>query len=139
MVEICILPLEFVLSSKAYTKLNRYLMGTLFCVPLCVSALLASATTWLTLHPPHSCAIALFETHFDGTRAKDFAALTEEPDEFGDAEEDPQPCRTTDDMGDAEEEGLEISKVSFEELKKALPSLTRSVQGEILWEVSGEG
>lgn len=39
-------------------------------------------------------------------------------------------------MGDAEEEGLEISKVLFEELKKALPSLTRSVQGEILWEVS---
>jgi hypothetical protein len=54
---------------------------------------------------------------------------------FGDAEEDPQPCRTSDDMGDAEEEGLEISKVSFEELKKALPSLTRSVEGEILWEV----
>ncbi|ORY54375.1 hypothetical protein BCR35DRAFT_296731 [Leucosporidium creatinivorum] len=115
LIEVCILPLEFVLSTKAYAQLNRYLMGTLFCVPL--------------------CAIALFETHFDGTRAKDFAALTEEPDEFGDAEEDPQPCRTSDDMGDAEEEGLEISKVSFEELKKALPSLTRSVQGEILWEI----
>lgn len=39
-------------------------------------------------------------------------------------------------MGDAEEEGLKISTTSFEELKKALPSLTRSVQGEILWEVS---
>lgn len=86
--------------------------------------------------PPDSCVIALFETHFDRTRSRDYAALTEEPDEFGDAEEDPEPCRTADEMGDAEEEGLKISTTSFEELKKALPSLTRSVQGEILWEVS---
>lgn len=84
----------------------------------------------------NSCAIALFETHFDHDRLREFASLTEEPDEFGSNEEDPQPCTTADEYGPAEPEGMVISKVKFEEMKKTLPSLTRSVQGEILWEVS---
>lgn len=83
-----------------------------------------------------SCIISLFESYFDQNRAADFEALTTEPDEFGTAEEDPEPCRTADELGEADDEDREISRVSFEELKKALPSLTRSVSGEILWEVS---
>lgn len=45
----------------------------------------------------------------------------------------------TDECGPGEPEGMVISKVKFEELKKGLPNLTRSIQGEILHEVSGCG
>lgn len=61
--------------------------------------------------------------------------MTEEPDEYAPADEDPEPCTNSDDLGEGEEDGKKICTVSFAELKKALPSLTRSTQGEILWEV----
>lgn len=115
LIELCILPLEFVVSKETYAKLNRWIMSTLFCVPL--------------------CAIALFETHFDRMRSNDFNALLEEPDEFGEAEEDPEPCSKDDDMGLAEADGMKISTTSFADLKAMLPNLTRSVQTEILHEV----
>ncbi|GAA6008524.1 hypothetical protein JCM11491_004508 [Sporobolomyces phaffii] len=121
LIEIFILPLEWVLSRKTYAKLNRWLMGILFCIPLCV--------------------ISLFESHLDRGRSEEFQSLLEEPDEYQDAEENPEPWHgennngEADDFGDVEEEGKEISKVKFEDLKKKMPSLTRSVSGEILWQV----
>ncbi|GAA5881654.1 hypothetical protein JCM16303_005529 [Sporobolomyces ruberrimus] len=121
LIEIFILPLEWVLSRKTYAKLNRIIMGFLFCIPLCV--------------------IALFESHLDRGRNEEFQSLLEEPDEYQDAEENPEPWHgendngEADDFGDVEEEGKEISKVKFEDLKKKMPSLTRSVSGEILWQV----
>lgn len=132
------MPLEFVIPQKSYSKLNRWLMSSLFCVPLWVSLkdyVEGSSSSSF----PDSCAIALFETHFDRTRAHDFAALTEEPDDFDERAEDPEPFHSSDDMGEGDDEGMKISKVSFEELKKSLPSLTRSVQAEILHEVSCAG
>ncbi|KAI5480689.1 calcium activated cation channel [Pseudohyphozyma bogoriensis] len=90
LVELPILPFEYILSKERYATLNRYLMGTVFFIPL------------------------------------DFASLTSEVDEYTEEDEDPKACSD-------EPDGMEISKVSFEELKKSLPSLTRSVSGEILW------
>ncbi|KAK4706072.1 hypothetical protein P7C70_g115, partial [Phenoliferia sp. Uapishka_3] len=114
-IEMCILPLEFVVPKRTYAAINRYLMGALFCVPI-------------------AC-IALFESQFDHRSGRDYKALTEEPDEFGSADEDPDPCTQSDDIGAGEEEGKKICTVSFAELKAAMPSLTRSTQGEILWEL----
>ncbi|GAA5930927.1 uncharacterized protein JCM15063_002498 [Sporobolomyces koalae] len=121
LVELFILPLEWVLSRKTYAKLNRWIMGVLFCIPLCV--------------------IALFESRFDKGRREEFYSLLEEPDEYQECEENPEPWNgenndgQADDCGDVEEEGKEICKVKFDELKKKMPSLTRSVSGEILWQV----
>ena len=90
-------------------------MGTLFCAPL--------------------CCIALFESHFDHRRLQDFASLTEEPDDYSPADEDPEPCTQSDDLSEGDEEGQKISIASFAQLKKALPNLTMSLQAEILFEV----
>ncbi|KAM0786008.1 hypothetical protein ACM66B_006824 [Microbotryomycetes sp. NB124-2] len=115
LIEIFILPLEFVISSQAYTRLNRFLMGSLFFVPLTF--------------------IALFETHFYSTRQQEFQALMEEPDEFTEDQEDPEPHTKDDEYGKGDEEGFKISTVKFQELKKKLPDLSRSLQVEILAEV----
>jgi hypothetical protein len=91
-----------------------------------------------------SSIIALFESHLDRKRPEEFQSLLEEPDEYQEPEEDPEPWHGENDNGEAdefgepEEEGREISKVKFEDLKKKMPSLTRSVSGEILWQVSRE-
>lgn len=74
------------------------------------------------------CCIALFETHFDRNRQRDLLALTEDPAEYTASDEDPEPFNELD-------SNLVISKVKFEDLKKRLPKLDRSVEGEILWEV----
>ncbi|GAA5842733.1 hypothetical protein JCM3766R1_005766 [Sporobolomyces carnicolor] len=122
LIETFILPLEWVLSRENYAKLNRWLMSFLFCIPLCV--------------------IALFESHLDRKRAEDFQNLLEEPDEYKEPEEDPAPWHgendngESDEFGDVEDEGKEIARVKFEDLKKKMPNLTRSVSGEILWQVA---
>jgi len=122
LIEIVILPLEFVLDRKTYAKLNRYIMGFLFCLPLCI--------------------IATWESYLDKGRHEEFLALLEEPDEYQDAEENPDAWHgdndngEADDMGDADEVGKEISKVKFEDLKKKMPNLEKSVTGDILWQVS---
>ncbi|KAM0755923.1 calcium activated cation channel [Meredithblackwellia eburnea MCA 4105] len=115
LIEVAILPLELVLSKSSYATLNRYLMGALFFIPL-------------------TC-IALFESYFDASRLEAFRNLTQEADEYSAADEDPEPCSQADEHGSAEPEGMKISTVPFSELKKALPSLTRSTEGEILWEI----
>ncbi|KAK4053593.1 Calcium channel yvc1 [Microbotryomycetes sp. JL221] len=116
LIEIFILPLEFILSTETYTQLNRILMSTLFFIPLTI--------------------IALFETRFDKVQFKQFQSLLEEQDEFQDAEEDPEPWTSNDDeYGRADETGLKISKVEFKDLKLKLPNLSKSLQSEILAEV----
>ncbi|GAA5874877.1 hypothetical protein JCM1840_003912 [Sporobolomyces johnsonii] len=121
LVELFILPLEPFVERKTYAKINRWLMGVLFFLPI--------------------CCIALFESHFDTKRSEDFQSLLAEPDEYQEPEEDPKPWRgandngAADDMGEPEAEGKEISRVKFEELKKKMPDLTRSTEGEILWQV----
>lgn len=116
MIEIFILPLEFVLDARTYATLNRYVMGVLFFPPLCT--------------------IAIFETYFDTTRHSAFLSLSEDIDEFGPGAKDPEPQRSQDQFGPGEEEEKVICKVSFEDLKNQMPSLLRSTDGQILWEVS---
>lgn len=121
LIEIVILPLEYVLDRKTYAKLNRYIMGFLFCLPLCI--------------------IASWESYLDKGRHEEFLALLEEPDEYQDAEENPDAWHgdndngEADDMGEPDEVGKEISKVKFEDLKKKMPNLEKSVTGDILWQV----
>ncbi|GAA5913307.1 hypothetical protein JCM8208_005205 [Rhodotorula glutinis] len=117
LVELFILPLEWIVSKKAYARINRVLMSFLFFLPL--------------------CSIALFETHISPLKRKDLHALLEEPDDFQEPEEDPEPYRNAseDDADSGEPEGMEISRVSFADLKKRMPSLERSVEGEILFQV----
>lgn len=153
LIETFILPLEWVLSRENYAKLNRWLMSFLFCIPLCVVHLSLSLCfdtcrtgfqkIWLTPgRAQNRCVIALFESHLDRKRAEDFQNLLEEPDEYKEPEEDPAPWHgendngEPDEFGDVEDEGKEIARVKFEDLKKKMPNLTRSVSGEILWQVS---
>lgn len=75
------------------------------------------------------CCIALFETHFDCNRQHDLLALTGNQAEYTASDKDPEPFNEPD-------SNLVILKVKFEDLKKQLPKLDRSVEGEILWEVS---
>ncbi|GAA6005847.1 hypothetical protein JCM10207_007248 [Rhodosporidiobolus poonsookiae] len=75
LIEALVLPLEFVLSAEAYAVLNRYLMGALMFIPI-------------------SC-IALWETQIDPLRASDLDDLLTERDEYQEAEEDPEPYRTS--------------------------------------------
>ena len=116
MIELCILPLEYVLAPRTYANLNRYIMGVLFFPPLCT--------------------IAIFETYLDKTRYSAFLSLSQDIDEFGPDAEDPEPQRTDDCYGPGEEDEKVISRVAFEDLKKVLPSLLRSTEGQILFEVS---
>ncbi|GAA6002851.1 uncharacterized protein JCM10292_001338 [Rhodotorula paludigena] len=120
LIELVIIPLEWVVSKETYARINRVLMSTLFFLPL--------------------CAISLFETRISPLRASDLQDLLTEPDEFQSPEEDPEPYRPSsgeadDDRHPGEREGMQISRVKFADLKKRLPSLERSVEGEILHQV----
>ncbi|GAA6052108.1 hypothetical protein JCM3770_006635 [Rhodotorula araucariae] len=118
LVELFIIPLEFVISREAYARINRVLMGTLFFFPL-----------WC---------ISLFETRISPLRQSDLEDLLREPDDFQEPEEDPEPYRNAagdDDPDNGEPEGMEICRVSFKDLKARMPNLERSVEGQILYEV----
>ncbi|SCZ94771.1 BZ3500_MvSof-1268-A1-R1_Chr12-1g03647 [Microbotryum saponariae] len=119
LIELLILPLEMILSKEAYKKLNRILMSIVFFIPLCF--------------------IALFESTHSSRRSSDYQSLTIEPDEFTSSDEDPSPHSQEDDLGASEPEGMLISKVKFEDLKKELPNLDRSKLDEVLWEVKKLG
>ncbi|SGY20209.1 BQ5605_C017g08528 [Microbotryum silenes-dioicae] len=105
--------------SQAYKKLNRIIMSIVFFIPLCF--------------------IALFESTHSSRRSSDYQSLTIEPDEFTNSDEDPSPHSQEDDLGAGEPEGMLISKVKFEDLKKELPNLDRSKLDEVLWEVKKLG
>ncbi|BGP41086.1 Calcium channel yvc1 [Rhodotorula kratochvilovae] len=118
LVELFIIPLEFVVSRETYARINRVLMGTLFFFPL-----------WC---------ISLFETRISPLRQSDLEDLLREPDDFQSPEEDPEPYRNAegdDDPDNGEPEGMKICRVSFKELKERMPNLERSVEGQILYEV----
>ncbi|GAA5878176.1 hypothetical protein JCM8547_008364 [Rhodosporidiobolus lusitaniae] len=117
LIELPILPLEFLLSKPAYARLNHSLMSLLFFFPISI--------------------IALWETHIDPLRSRDLEELLQERDDYQEPEEDPEPYRTRQgeegEFGQGgEPEGMEISKVSFGELKKKLPDLSASTEGKTL-------
>lgn len=84
----------------------------------------------------NSCAIAVFETHYDKSRQQEYEALLFEPIEFDDQDLDPAPYKGRDEFGEGEEQGLIMSKQKFKDLKDSLPDVTRSVQLEMLHQVS---
>lgn len=140
LVELFILPLEWIVSKKTYARINRVLMSFLFFLPLCVSLSLSYVTSSTSTDGrllARRCSIALFETHISPLKKQDLHALLEEPDDFQEPEEDPEPYRNAseDDADSGEPEDMQISRVSFADLKKRLPSLERSVEGEILFQV----
>lgn len=146
LIELVIIPLEWVVSKETYARINRVLMSTLFFLPLCVafSCSLRRAQYTDGLRDVQSCAISLFETRISPLRASDLQDLLTEPDEFQSPEEDPEPYRPSsgdddDDRHPGEREGMQISRVKFKDLKKRLPSLERSVEGEILHQVRPRG
>lgn len=108
-------PFELILSHDNYARLNRYLMGFIFFVPLCL--------------------ISLWETHFDLSLRTDYLALLSERDEYTSEDEDPEAFYDADEYGAGDERELIISKVPFVELKKALPLMVRSTEAEILYQI----
>lgn len=80
--------------------------------------------------------IALYESRFDTARRREYLALLAEPDEFTEEDEDPQAAYVTDEFGQGEDREMILSKHSFAELKASLPSLVRSPEAEILYQVS---
>ncbi|KAF9006592.1 hypothetical protein BDQ17DRAFT_1352015 [Cyathus striatus] len=111
-----IAPLEFLpclrLSEKTYAKLNRYVMCTIFFIPLAVIALYESAIK----HPKNEWLESWFTGDNEGTedRLENRNPVVDDPD-----------CP-----------GLEISKVSFEELIKVFPNTAQSSEASILKEIS---
>lgn len=145
LIEAVIAPLEYCISRASYAKLNRVVMSVVFFLPLFVwSSLLTYFFSFLfrglraerfEFFKSDSCTIALFETHFDSSRQKDYAALLVEPDEYSAEDRDPLPCYNDDEFGNGEDQGKVIARVSFEELEKSLPSLRKSATTLILDEV----
>lgn len=110
-----IAPFEFFphwrLSKKHYAVLNRFVMGTIFFLPL--------------------MAIAFFESTFD-TRKHAWMESWFRGDDEGDEDRPENRDPTTD---DPDCPGLEISKVPFEELIKVFPNIQQSSEAIILQEI----
>lgn len=104
LIELPLLPLEHVLSRQHYARINRVVLGFLFFVPL--------------------VAIAVWETHFDEGRRKDFAELSAEGPEFSSEELDPEAWGRDDELG-RKDEGT-LTRVPFERLKGQLPDIKES-------------
>ncbi|GBE79923.1 calcium activated cation channel [Sparassis crispa] len=107
-----IAPFEFFVSTKAYSKINRYVMLVLFVVPLSM--------------------IVVYESELDPAKNKWVKDWLSYPDE--DSEDDPQVQNPEVAVVDAER-GLRISKVPFEALVKEFPDTTHSSEAVILREV----
>jgi hypothetical protein len=92
---ILIAPLEYIVPTQWYKKINRFIMSSLFFVPLMAIALFES-----TVHNSQSKRL---QSYFNGPV----------PEEEGDPEiEDPE-CN--------EDDGGEISKIKFADLVKVFP------------------
>ncbi|KAG6910952.1 hypothetical protein DXG01_006006 [Tephrocybe rancida] len=101
----------FKLSSKNYAKLNRYVMGILFCVPLTV--------------------IAFFEATFDKkkhTWMNNWLRGDDEGSQDYPETRDPE-------VDDTETSGMKISKVPFDELVKMFPNTEKSSEAAIIKEI----
>ncbi|KAM5535497.1 hypothetical protein V8D89_010834 [Ganoderma adspersum] len=104
-------PLEYFMSDEAYMKLNRYVMGVVFFIPLCV--------------------IALFESQLDPSTHRWVKDWFSSPDDGGeDAPHFQDPVVT----GEDAERGLRISKVPFSEIIKQFPDTTHSTEAVMLKE-----
>ncbi|GAA5987011.1 hypothetical protein JCM11641_004418 [Rhodosporidiobolus odoratus] len=131
LIELFILPLEFFLSAEAYASVNRWLMGGLFFLPI--------------------SAVALWDTHVDPLRSSDLDDLIKERDDYQGPEENPEPYRASSSSPSqtsrssqasasgegefghpGEPEGMQISRVSFKELKAKMPDLKQSTEGKTL-------
>ncbi|KAF8969434.1 calcium activated cation channel [Flammula alnicola] len=111
-----IAPLEFFpivrLSEKHYAKLNRYVMGTIFFIPLVM--------------------VAFYESTFDTQKHTWMESWFRGNDE---GEED-LPANRNPVVDDPNCEGLEISKVPFEELIKVFPNTSQSTEAVIVKEIA---
>ncbi|WVR03896.1 hypothetical protein IAU60_000895 [Kwoniella sp. DSM 27419] len=104
-----IAPFEFILPKEWYTKLNRYVMSTIFFIPLML--------------------IALFETQIAHSRSQRVRAYFSgpPPDEEGDPKVEDPSCEDDD-------EG-EITKIKFAELVKVFPNTALTESAVIHHEV----
>ncbi|EMD37252.1 hypothetical protein CERSUDRAFT_105290 [Gelatoporia subvermispora B] len=108
-----IAPLEYVVSECTYTKINRYVMLTLFFVPLSI--------------------IALYEAELDPSKNKWVKDWLSHPDEV---EEDDPRAQDPEAQGADAERGMQISKVPFDELVKDFPDTTQSSEAVLLREMA---
>ena len=102
---------RWIVDSESYARLNRFLMRTLFFIPFMT--------------------IALFEAYLD-PRTNKFTKAWFEVNEEGD-EDDPDYQNPT---MPQDEQGGEISKVSFDELIKAFPNTAMSAEAAIVSEIN---
>ncbi|KDQ08892.1 hypothetical protein BOTBODRAFT_165491 [Botryobasidium botryosum FD-172 SS1] len=108
LIELVIAPLEYVISAKAYARINRAIMTVIFFVPIVI--------------------IALFESYLDVTTNKFMRSMfqaAEEGEEEDPINRDPQ----------VDEDGKTICKVQFEELTRAFPDLSQTREAPIMAEV----
>lgn len=100
------------LNEKHYAKLNRYVMGTIFIVPLTF--------------------IALFESRFSRNKPNAWLSNWFRGDDEGAGD---SPANRNPTVNDPKCEGLEISKVPFEELVKVFPNTQMSSEAIIINEL----
>ncbi|GAA94492.1 uncharacterized protein L969DRAFT_91548 [Mixia osmundae IAM 14324] len=122
LLEIFVIPLSYIVSKERYAKINRAILTTLFCIPLCM--------------------IAWYESRYDAALvARQHEALDEPDDDY---EEDPEMDSSLPELSDnytadtareATDPGLKISKVSYAELKAKLPDIKSSSISKIQYEL----
>ncbi|KAI0638379.1 hypothetical protein C8Q77DRAFT_1154034 [Trametes polyzona] len=105
-------PFEFFVTEKTYAKINRYVMLTVFFVPLCM--------------------IALYEAQLDPSKNRWVKDWFSSPDEGG---ADAPHFRDPDVTGEDAARGLKISRKPFSELVAAFPDTTHSGEEVIISEV----
>ncbi|EMD40953.1 hypothetical protein CERSUDRAFT_111528 [Gelatoporia subvermispora B] len=108
-----IAPLEYIVSKKTYTKINRSVMLVLFFFPLCI--------------------IALYEADLDPSKNKWVKDWLSHPDEG--LEDNPQ-FQNPEVAPEDADRGLVISKVPFDELVKQFPDTTHSGEAVVLREIA---
>ncbi|KAL1946499.1 hypothetical protein VTO73DRAFT_14603 [Trametes versicolor] len=107
-----IAPLEFFVSSRVYAKINRYVMLTIFFLPLCM--------------------IALYEAQLDPAKNHWIKDWFSSPDEGG---EDAPHYQDPEVTGADAARGLKISKKQFKDIIAAFPDTTHSGEAVIISEV----
>ncbi|KAK7695378.1 hypothetical protein QCA50_000013 [Cerrena zonata] len=110
---VLIAPWEFVLSSKAYAKLNKYVMSVLFFIPLAI--------------------IAVYEAELDPAKNKWMKNWLSQADE---GLEDMPEFQDPEVDGEDAAAGLRISKVPFKELISVFPDVTHSSENIIVKELT---
>lgn len=112
LIEIVVGPFEYVVHPRTYATINKYVMGTIFFIPLAV--------------------IALYEAELDPSKnkwVKNWLSHSDQGFEDDPEAQDPEP-----DDEDAAN-GLRISRVPFKELISVFPDTTQSSEAVILGEV----